>query len=203
MQIRRTVLGLVALGLLAPVATAPATAKPKPKPKPKPVCFLITDESNDSGGSYKSSKALDVSSADVATGAKTLVAVLRVQTTDMNGDTWAPVGYSWFVGWTIQGVKYAVTARRSLDTSKAAWTYKFAYTIGVTETDWPDSWAKPVIGPTSYTWTMPRTAIPGLKKPGQVLTDLQSGSGALGGNADQASSKNTYKDRTPSCVKAA
>jgi hypothetical protein len=202
MQTRRTVLALVALGLLAPVATAPASAKPKPKP-PKPVCFLIKDDLNDSGGSYKSSKALDVTSADVATGAKYLVAVVRVQTTNMDGDVWAPVGYRWFFGWTIQGVKYAVSVRRSLDTTKAAYTYKWSYTVGLTESDWPDSWPKPVITPASYSWTMPRTAVPGLKKPGQLLVDLQAGSLALGGNADQASSATKYKDRTPSCVKAA
>jgi hypothetical protein len=204
MRMRRTVLSTIALALLAPMASAPAVAKAKPKPKPpKPVCNLITDETNDSGGLYKSSKALDVTSADVATGKKTLVAVVRVQTTDMSNDTWAPVGYSWFFGWTIVGTKYAVSARRSFSSADMAFTYKFQWTIGTTTIDWPSSWAKPTIDKTSYKFVVPRSAIPGLKKSKQVLVDLQTGSGAFGGNADQASSAAKYPDLYPSCVKAA
>jgi hypothetical protein len=198
---RRTVLTLCAVALLAPAASTPAVAKTKPKPPPKPVCNLIVDDPGGTGGSYKGSPALDVTGADLASGKKTVKVVVRVATTNMDNDTWAAVGYEWFMSWRMNGTEFAVDLRRTFDSDELGWTYKARFRVGTTYTDWPADWKKVTIDPKSYTWVLPRTAIPFLKKPKQVFYDLQAGSQSFGGNVDQASTLTKYVDQTPSCLK--
>jgi hypothetical protein len=200
MRLRRVLLPLVVLGLAGTSASVPAFAAARPKP----VCHLITDGTGD-GTSHSvgviSSSALDITSGDVATGKKTVALVLRVVTTNVANDPWAHLGYSWSMKFEVLGTSYAVIRRLTTNTDGSV-TYKDSLTIGTTTTDLPAG-SSTKMDATSYTWVIPRSAVPGLKKAKQQLVDLQAGSVVFGGNADQASSAAKYPDLYPSCVKAA
>src|SRR5437764_15191751 len=74
----RAVVGVTAaLAIALTGASAHAAAKKKPAPKPKPVCHLITDPATDGPPSGDSS--LNIISADIASNASAITAVIRVQ----------------------------------------------------------------------------------------------------------------------------
>jgi hypothetical protein len=202
MRLRHALGTALVLGLVAGAVHSPAIAAVK---KPKPLCKIITDESGD--GSSRSvglisSPALDILSADIATGKKTVVAVLRVATTDVKSDTWIRLGYRWSLSFNIQGINYAFQRQTTTDKVSGAVTYSDTYTVGTNAGPMPAG-SVTKMDATSYTWTIPRSAVPGLKKPRQVLNDLQTISYVNGGNADQAATATKYPDQYPSCVKAA
>jgi hypothetical protein len=193
----------LALALAATAVATPAFAKAKPKP----VCKLVLDIEGDAHRrpvtalpvTIFESAALDITSADVASGAKTLVAVVRVKTTDVSSDPYAPLGYGWSFNFRIMSTAYSLERRRSIDSNGSA-SYKDTFTIGTTSAALPAG-SKTSMDATSYTWVIPRSAIPGFKKK-SVLTGLQAVTSVFGGNADAAGTAKTYLDLTPSCVKA-
>jgi len=88
---------LVVSGLVAPGFGATAALA---KAKPKPVCLMLTDTPGDAkiAGQGSNYPADDILSADIATGKKTIVAVLRLA----SGDTASgiPTGATYKLQWT-------------------------------------------------------------------------------------------------------
>src|SRR3954463_6237254 len=86
MRVARAVRPALVLALATTGLAAPAIAKPKPAPKP--ACHLVADPEGDAKRhpiagapvAIFDSPALDITSADVATGKKTVSVVVRVKT---------------------------------------------------------------------------------------------------------------------------
>jgi hypothetical protein len=94
--------GALALaGVVAPGHGAgTALAASKAKPAPKPSCLMLTDPSGDAkiGGQGNNYAVDDIVSADISTGKKTIVGVLRLA----SGDTASgiPTGATYRLAWT-------------------------------------------------------------------------------------------------------
>lgn len=200
MRLRRLVLCTLALGLVTSSAAMAAPKKPAPKPAPKPVCLLLTDQSGDGQSKVypmMNSDALDIISADVVSGAKTFVAVLRLKTTKTDNDNWAMLtGMRWSMAFEVGGTSISFTRYRKAGLTPA---YQDAMTVG------GGGGASPVttMNDTTITWTVPRTAIPMLNKAKSSVTNIGAVTYVNSANADDATSKATYPDKYPSCVKAA
>lgn len=182
------------LALSLAAAGAPAFAAAKAKP---PVCGLITDAKGDGhpqpAPALKSS-ALDITGADVATGKRTVVAVLRVVATDTANDPLARFGMEWSVSFSVKGTTYTFQRRR---TAGVAEGYRYTFNGLALE-------AKDVRETkTDIRWTVARSAVPELKKPRLTLENLAATSRWFTFNADAATSAKRYADLTPSCLKAA
>ena len=197
---------LVAIALLALVAGAPAAnaktkakAKAKPKPKPKPVCMLLTDKAGD--GSFLAapvnSPTLDIVSGDMATGAKTIVAVLRLTSADFAHDYMSHLGFNWYIAATsTTGHSFAFDA--DLDPA-GGWTIR----AKVDSAQLPAAATAFKIDGNSLVWTVQRSASPELTRPKLVLRLFRAGSEVESATADSTDvAKTTYTDRQPSCVPA-
>lgn len=98
MRTRMTALILVAGLAMSGVADAATKHKPS-KPKPPP-CHILTDPANDSGpmsgvaGAPLYDPSLDIISADVATNATMITAVVRVKQLTQSDSSW-PLGRQW------------------------------------------------------------------------------------------------------------
>jgi hypothetical protein len=92
---------LVASGLVVPgVGATAAFAKAKAKPAPKPVCLMLTDQRGDAKiqGQGNNYAVDDIVSADIATGKKTIVGVLRLASGDSASGI--PTGATYVLRWT-------------------------------------------------------------------------------------------------------
>lgn len=183
---------------LAVATTAPAAAAPK-KPKPKPtMCYLVVDEKGDgytqAAGPVLKSDAMDIHSADVATGNTTLVAAIRLETTESDGDPVAAFGLKWTFTFTISGEKYEFYRVRAPG-------IEGTYTHGME----PNPKNVKVVWEAkdgTVKWIVPRSAVPELLKPGKkVLGTLAANGKMFVTNGDSASSLNTYPDKHPHCLK--
>lgn len=76
MRVARTALCLALAGSLLGAGVAGAATKPKPKPKP--VCNLVKDDVGDGSGITSAEGGLDIVTADIATSAKQVTAVIRL-----------------------------------------------------------------------------------------------------------------------------
>jgi len=202
MRLRRVLLPAIALVIGATSLHAPSFAAVVKKP----VCNLVSDQPGDGQShslGFMQSDALDIRSGDIATGAKYVYFVLRVGTTNLNGDTWSRFNYKWAIQFDFQNITYMVQRSETTDAVSGKVTYKNTFNAGSTSTDLADS--AMTITPTSIQWKVPRTSIAGLnKKPNQKLGNFQAGTWVAGGNADSANSgpvAKTYIDKWPSCVK--
>jgi hypothetical protein len=181
--------------LVAPAVDAVAKAKPKPKP----LCTLLTDITGDGKMNLApvvSSPALDIVSGDIATGSKTMVAVLRLGSTDYSpaNDPWARSGYDWYLA----------------TTSTLGHSYSFTVSLGYLGTMTPAATVDgqtvavdfKVVGNT-FQWTMQRKLSPDLSRPKNVLHEFRAGSNVESTSADRALTSTTkYPDRASSCVHA-
>ncbi len=168
-------------------------------PKPKPVCNLVVDASGDAQfGPTLNSKALDIVSADVATGVQNLTAVIRVA--NLAPDTHTQQGKAFDFTWLANGQRWY---------------------LRVINYPWGDSWSYGTVSATgsfgqlgttsgsideasnTVTFVLAKQSV-GLKK-GSKLSDLRVQSwlnvGALIG-WDNATSTKTYVDGTRSCVRS-
>ena len=187
-RILDTVATLAVATLAVTALAAPASAT---------VCPILTDPAGDgrwpmvAGG--VSSPQLDIVSADVATGATTLVAVLRVA--DLNGDNLGLLGVTWRLGWYLDGVNQHVEVRRGANGRVTATfvTGGTAVPVGVAFD----------YGTGAITWAVARSAVPGLAA-GATFATFGANSNVFGSTADAASEfTNTYVDGDPGCVPAA
>ncbi|HWL34842.1 MAG TPA: hypothetical protein VNQ77_01490 [Frankiaceae bacterium] len=167
-------------------------------------CNLVTDKANDAYVGHPaagvSSKPLDIRSLDVATGKKTLVVVLRVATTKSADDPATAAGMAWDVSFKIAGADYRFSRRVGPGGNVVS--------EGGNGNGSAVSGVKVAVSGTSITWTVPRSAIPKLKKRGAVFTHFFGGTTTTGLGYDQAPnggvvSPARYVDGTKSCVKAA
>jgi hypothetical protein len=191
------VLSAVLLGGLAlPAGAAPAAT-----------CFQISDASGDStfNGAPLSPASLDVLSADVATGTKNLVAVLRLKSLAMEPyqATGSVYTFKFSLGGTDQTLTYAISATGSASSS---------YSSG--ETGSTAMSVPAVVDPSAgtITWTVARKAVSGLK-PRTKLTNLEAQASSAvhvedGGSsfsaasvADSGTTTKSYVDGTKTCLK--
>lgn len=187
---------------LTGLALVLATALSADAAPAKKVCNLLKDETGDwKGGTYSSqgSNALDILSADIATGKSELVVVVRVPTTDVANDNWRKLGgYGWMFSANLGGVDYQ-------------FDYEIDGMFGNNEET-----ASVVVGntkpkftftrePTQLVWKVKRSELASLnRRSGQYFNAIASASYSWGGTADTATADgNTrYVDKTPSCVVA-
>lgn len=195
MRSRRIVLCTIAVGLVT--TSASALAAPV-----KPVCQLVKDVEGDGrsqGVPVFQSKALDILSADVASGKNTVVGTIRLKTTQTSGDSMAALGMRWSLAFQIAGTDYSFTMQRAWSATGASSdsaSSRMAGEGGPTPTLKVDA--------TSITWTVPRSAFASLKKPKMAFSSIAAGSNIFGGNADSAiGGQVKYTDLTPSCLKPA
>ena len=192
---------------LAALAAA-ALALPAQAATSGTLCLQITDATGDSSfnGAPLAPASLDILSADIATGAQNLVAVLRLKslTAEPYQATGTSYSFEFTLGGAAQKLGYAVSAT---GTSIAT------YTPAGLGSDVP---AKATLdtAAATITWTVPRKSVAGLKTKGAKLTGLgvsaspavfvESGGSSfsfVGNPADTASTSKSYTDGTKTCVK--
>jgi hypothetical protein len=175
----------VAAALLAPLAGAPAHAA---------TCPLLTDAAGD-----VALAEYDLRSADVASGATTVVAVIRVGAIETGPQALAPA--LWALHWRINTTHYSAWVRR--DAGTGTYAPFFAAKPGTSAHG-----VTVAVDPTaaSFTITVPRTALPDLATPGQTFADVDASTSltTVGGtDFDTAVTSQTYVDGTAGCVPAA
>lgn len=190
MRARSALIAAVAVAL---AATTPAGAAVKKVTK---ICNIVVDQKGDanwgSGGGLVKPEAVDVLSADIATGAKEFVAVLRVAKIDFANDNWSNLGYSWRVGATANGFRYEFEKRRGMGPNPTE-----SDTVTVNGVAVPHTFA--FVGNT-LVWKFNRAAVKPMAKPKLVWGDFGAFGYVMSSTADNASSEKKYSDRAPSCV---
>lgn len=179
---------------------------------PKAVCLQVTDAAGDgtSAGAVPHRDALDILSADIATGKRNLVAVLRLAS--VAPDPTLTTGASYRFTWRAGGVDQAMTLTQFSDGSRVA-DFDPNTAFGASN----DNRAPQLVvdqATNTITWTVPRKANPALAKKGIKFSALSAAAdpsfniaapGFTGTmsflQGDAASSGKTYTDLTPSCVK--
>ncbi len=185
-------------------AAAAALLAPALPASGKPVCNLVSDKAGDAvvgaAGQGAPAPSFDILSYDIATGKSTLVAVLRVKSTDAKADNAAALGIGWTVSFHVGDKSYSFEHRLAPQAR------------GGTVTDTASVDGKPLAGvkvavaPGSITWTVPRAAITPLKAKNAYVTGMFSqATSSL--SHDWAPDSGTgsgvrYPDRAASCVKA-
>jgi hypothetical protein len=199
MRLRHALLCSLAIGLVASSGAANAASRPKPKT----LCNMFTDVAGDGTWDFGSpavkSDALDILGGDIATGAKELVAVLRVKTTANDADTFREtLGYEWLMSGVAGGTRYTFAVRRGLGPSAP-----YIWTVTVGDTTLGSDAYTFKINPTSFEWHLTRAKVKAMARPKLTWGSWSASTSALSSSADQAeNSKNKYPDRAPSCVKA-
>lgn len=193
MRLRPIVLCAVATGLVA----TPTWAVAKPKP-PKVYCNLFVDDKGDGQWFVVDSPALDVVSADVATGAKTVVMALRIGNVDPSfpSDLHAKDGYSWTAGVTTSfGTNFGFKASFS---AAGTWSYSATVDEGGVEV----LKFERVKADNSLRWTIDRKSAPALVRKNTMFTNVRGASFVLSSSADKSIAGTLkYPDRGLSCVK--
>jgi hypothetical protein len=181
---------LVFTGMASAAKTAPA------------VCNIVTDAKGD--GSFiatPNSKALDVISADLATGPKTVTAVIRVD--GMGSDPSTTLGVEYKINFTVGGVSQFLRYQNSTGLGE---TYDYGDQSGANGGSTKKGAADGAIDAAKGTITIsaPKSEFPGMK--GGTATEIVARSyislGAVFETADTATGTKPYKDLTPSCVGA-
>lgn len=195
MQPRRLALCALALALAAP-ATPALAAKAKPLP-----CNQVSDQRDD--GAVQplglKSPALDVLSADIATGKNEVTAVMRLASAKVEDDHVLRLGAQWNFNVKVNGIGYSFFARWPGNFSTEAPQLVGGLTVGSNRSNPEASFRR--VGDT-FVWTVSRKAVDGLKKPKQFIYVTSANSGAMSLSADSAFAKpNTkYLDKTRTCV---
>ena len=200
---RAALSALIAVAVLGSGVSASATTKPKAKPKPKPVCNLLTDPQGDADAAVLGSnedQAMDIVSADVATNATQITAVIRVVKLT-NPDSMSPTG-NWYE-FTFTGSSNQIGEQMYVQ-------------VGPTGTIWEDGAGTGVLDykkneiritlPLSYFGTGAQAIVPGPpfhnfaahSDVNNGVKPLPTTTEALGDNAGPG--KASYVAGTPSCV---
>ena len=198
---KRTTLALTAL-------IAAALAMPAGAATTRALCLQIKDAAGDSSfhGTPMAPASLDILSADIATGTKSLVAVLRLKS--LTRDPYQLTGTSYTFRFTVGGAQQTLTYAVSAGGTTTS-TYEPA---GANSDVSAKSTLDPAAG--TITWTVPRKTVPGLKSKGASLSGLavdatspvyvNEGAGSFTfsmNTADSASTSKAYKDGTKTCLK--
>jgi hypothetical protein len=167
-------------------------------------CPMLTDPTGDTLSELNVPQSLvqpgpwDIVSADLATGATSLTAVIRLR--DLGNanpvDNAAFLATSWQVSWALGGQRHLVRLVIGFGRVVAEYTY----------TDAAAPLAVPVTidhGADSISWTVPRSAVPGLA-PGATFSYLTAMSSFVSSSVDQAAGDGAfYTDGAPGCIPAA
>jgi hypothetical protein len=198
MRLRRPLLLTAVAATLATMTPAMAATKAKPITD----CNLVQDKTGDghsSTYSFVSSPALDLVSADIATGKGELVAVLRLGGTTTTDSNWGTIGsYGWDLKAQAGGVSYEfqMTRRTPLNGGGDHWSA----TVGGADV----AMKATKITANSLEWHISRSLLTALnKKAGQVFTAFDahtSWNSSTADTPDKALPK--YPDKAKSCVKA-
>lgn len=191
------------------VAAVAAGSAAVPAHAAKAVCLQIQDVTGDGtlqGQVPDAQDALDIVSADIASGTRNVVATIRLKSVSAQpGGTGSGVGY--FFYFTVGGVGYKLTHYTDVTGQTSG---------GVIANGAPavpvDTALDPATG--TVTWTLPRKAVAGLKKPGAKLTGLSvesaraivlpmpnGGSSRTSTPNDTASTGRSYTDGTATCLR--
>jgi hypothetical protein len=203
---------LRAAAALSAVSLAVVAGQAVAAPKAKPVCNLVTDEKGD-GGVASSSDGMDIVSADIASNAKAVTAVIRLAGDPSGFDPQAPGGKNYYLTFTAPGSDQPQFLSAEFDPVAGA-SYHSGYEEDVNGVGNRTSDDDPVVGSVKgsvITITAPLSAFAGRTslKPGKKLTQLTAdvyallGTSVTGGllaNADTATGT-SYTTGTPSCVK--
>lgn len=187
MHARLTASCCIAMALSASVSPAFAVKK---TPPPPPLCNLLVDPKGDGGGTLHS-PALDFTGADVATGKKTVVGVIRVVSTATANDPDVALGATWNLNFSVKGKGYTFQRRRI---AGAAAQYQYTLegaAVPATETA------------TEIRFVAQRSAVPELAKPKQVIDTIALTSQTFVTNGESGSTSKKYPDLAPSCLKPA
>jgi hypothetical protein len=192
---RRAVLAAAAL-FGSVLAAGAATAAPKAAP----VCNLVTDDKGDGSViATPNSKALDVVSADIATGAERVTAVIRVD--GITSDPATTLGVEYKINFTVGGMSQFLRYQNSTGLGE---TYDYGDQSGANAGSTSKGTADGAIDAAKGTVTIsaPKSDFAGLK--GGVATAIVARSyasaGAVFETADTATGTRPYKDLTPSCL---
>jgi hypothetical protein len=196
-------LAVAAAALAAPAAHAKA-----------PLCKQITDPAGDAYVSANPAKqpsydALDVVSADVATGRHNLVAVLRLKT--LKPDQTLLTGATYSLDWRMAGVTQELTYY----TYAASTEHDFFFDPGGSGLNRHSVDGVVDTKAATITWIVPRKDVPTLKKKKAAFTSLVAhtayavndrpplllGPQRFGTAVDSATAPKPYVDLTPTCVK--
>jgi hypothetical protein len=216
-------LAVTAAAVVVTALAGPGYAATKAKPAvPKPSCLMLTDPSGDAkiAGQGNNYAVDDIVSADVATGTKTIVGVLRLA----SGDTASgiPTGATYELKWTQTGSG----AGGQTSTFTAAFFF-YVYASGEvsgsygtsTDPNMPPQASSPVTRATLdangvITWVLNRkdaaiakgTTFSHLTAATRIALNYKTpgGSGnSSTGSMDDAAGRASYTDRQRSCVRAA
>ena len=201
----RSILALLAvIALVAAQGAGAATKKKKPPaPKPKTYCNLLVDPAGDGDiAPGVNDKGIDILGGDLATGKKTMVAVLRLADTNysVSHDPWTLTGFHWsFQAVSSYGQNYGFSANEYMGTvtgsatvDNAAVTLK-SFTIDTVHN--------------TFTWVLDRSVDKTLTRKGTIFRGFSGQSMRLSSTADAAPNnaatmKATYPDQGLSCVHA-
>jgi hypothetical protein len=204
------------LGLATLLAVGVAPALPASAAKVVPSCNIITDGAGDAaqdvGGQPvgPSSDAIDILSGDLGSGARNVVAVLRLKSLAV--DTLTTPGATYGMTWTVNGAPQQVLLTRYSDGTGAA-TFKSDTSFGSNVSAIPVGYGlDPALN--TVTWYVPRRIVPQLKKKGAKFVGLDAtarpaanlslptgSTSATFLSGDTAGSPRTYVDRAATCVK--
>lgn len=205
-------LALCATVIGAGVAGAAPKAKPKAKPKPvPPVCNLVVDDKGDATAGVLSASnvpAWDIVSADLATDAKTLTTVIRVDKLAKSSND-SPLGSQWRFDFFV-GDKHLYTQATSTPFGdKFGFGYTDTTSHGVAAAgatgvfDLATSEVRvsvPLSGVESQAKITPGTAVTGLAAQAGDYINTAGGSPSLSNAADDATGAKPYAAGAPSCV---
>ncbi len=197
--------------LLVPLAVCAVAVSGTAGAAAKPSCNLITDAPDDAKGLLitdpapmpTSAKNLDVLSADIASDAKNITAVVRVTALDAT-DTESPGGRTYYTYFTAAGVDFYMTASRSAvgaDTFSVGFVdttgrSKLAGATGVFDLAKKEvRVSAPLAAFAAQAKLTPGTSLTGLNVLSQRIV------GALTLSADEAASDAAYTVGGASCVK--
>lgn len=199
----RSVFAVIAVVALVAAPAAGATAKKRPPPA-KTYCNLLVDPSGD--GTVVpgiTSKGLDIIGGDLATGKKTMVAVLRLSDTDFSQshDPWSTFEYAWsFAVSSSYGQSYSFSAKYNSGN----------LTYGAAVDNAPVTVTKFTVNHSNntFTWVISRSVDKTLTRKNTIFRDFRGQSDVFGSNSsdsapnNQATMKSTYPDLGHSCVAA-
>ena len=200
---------VLALGVCAALAAATGVAAAAPAAKPS--CNLVTDAKGD-GGIATSSGDVDILSADIASNAKVITAVIRLDGDPASFNPQAPGGKNYYLSFVAPGSEQPQFLSAEYDPVAGA-SYHSGYEEDVNgvgnKTSDPDAVAGSVKG-NVITITAPLSAFSSRTslKPGKKLTGLTAevfaliGTSVTGGllaNADDAAGT-SYTTGGASCV---
>lgn len=197
----RLVRPALAAALVASLA-AGGFASAATKPAPKPVCNLVTDDAGDAsalGVGDPSSNALDILSADVATSAKTLKAVIRVK--DIKADNFTQQGKEFKFIFSVAGSFYYLRVQSTPGLGDS-YDYGTLPTQDGTSTSVGAAEGSYDTATNSVIFTIDKSLL-GVKsgtKIGDFLARSYISLGAQFIGWDDATASTTYVDQTKSCV---